>query len=177
MTTTQLTPEEKLERRRAQQREYSRKWRENNRDYKRASAREYYEKNHETILEKKREYREDHREEARERSRQWRLKNTEYNRQAQKQYRKENKESVSKSNRAYRFKKKYNLTVEEAEAILARGCEICGIRTARLCVDHCHQTGRVRGCLCIRCNTSLGTYEKKILPNLDKFQNYLLRSQ
>jgi len=27
-------------------------------------------------------------------------------------------------------------------------------------LDHCHETGRIRGLLCARCNTALGRYEK-----------------
>jgi len=42
-------------------------------------------------------------------------------------------------------------------------CAICGKHCAtgrRLAVDHDHHTGRVRGLLCFRCNTSLARYEE-----------------
>ena len=42
-------------------------------------------------------------------------------------------------------------------------CAICrqSCRTGRrLAVDHDHQTGRIRGLLCFRCNTSLARYEE-----------------
>lgn len=34
-------------------------------------------------------------------------------------------------------------------------CAICG-KKRKLCVDHCHDTGRIRGLLCRHCNMALG---------------------
>lgn len=60
--------------------------------------------------------------------------------------------------------KKYGLTEREFEALLAaqgHACAICrkpaGLSKARLCVDHCHKTGRVRALLCVGCNVGLGS--------------------
>ena len=42
-------------------------------------------------------------------------------------------------------------------------CAICTRKCAtgrRLAADHDHQTGRVRGLLCFRCNTALARYEE-----------------
>ncbi len=61
--------------------------------------------------------------------------------------------------------KKYGLTPEEFDAILAaqRGrCAICRSKTPRSarngtwCVDHDHVTGQVRGLLCTPCNRAVG---------------------
>lgn len=63
--------------------------------------------------------------------------------------------------------KKFGLTVEGYEAMLAKQggvCAVCkrpestkhGSGTRRLSVDHCHATGKVRGLLCRACNTAAG---------------------
>lgn len=64
---------------------------------------------------------------------------------------------------------RYNLTVEQYEAMLASqggGCAICLARVAnsrghRLFVDHDHTTGQVRGLLCSRCNSSIGYFDEQ----------------
>lgn len=44
-------------------------------------------------------------------------------------------------------------------------CAICGKqqRARALALDHDHQTGRIRGLLCMRCNRALGAYEYDVL--------------
>lgn len=57
----------------------------------------------------------------------------------------------------------YGITPEELDALIEKQggrCVICsgppnGPGT-RLHIDHCHQTGRVRGLLCAKCNTMIG---------------------
>jgi len=67
----------------------------------------------------------------------------------------------------HRLKKSYRMEPEEYEAMvkLQNGaCAICG-RTEekrRLSVDHCHQTGKVRGLLCNTCNAGLGNFRDAI---------------
>lgn len=39
-------------------------------------------------------------------------------------------------------------------------CWICGEKN-RLCIDHCHETGDVRGLLCSSCNIALGGFRDK----------------
>lgn len=61
--------------------------------------------------------------------------------------------------------KQYNLTLEQYDKIFKRqngNCLICGLPELmqRLSVDHNHQTGKVRGLLCFRCNLLVGQIEK-----------------
>lgn len=72
----------------------------------------------------------------------------------------------------YRALKKYGLTGEEYDAILARGCEVCGETEGKLCLDHCHITLKNRGCLCSRCNLVLGQMEDSV-QLLQNMINYL----
>jgi hypothetical protein len=88
-------------------------------------------------------------------------------------YMKAYRNSNPEYDKANNVKRRYSLTPEAYDALISRGCEICGTHEGKLCVDHCHETLKIRGCLCQNCNTSLGHYEKRILPNLDKFTKYL----
>jgi hypothetical protein len=62
---------------------------------------------------------------------------------------------------------KYGITHEDYEAMLEQQgskCAICGIEekyaeNARLCVDHNHDTGEVRGLLCKKCNQAIGLFQ------------------
>lgn len=59
---------------------------------------------------------------------------------------------------------KYGLTTDELAALLERAggrCEVCGEeftdeRKGTSHIDHCHDTGAVRGVLCAPCNLALG---------------------
>jgi Autographiviridae endonuclease VII len=70
------------------------------------------------------------------------------------------KHDIACSSRTKRLQKHYGLSEEEYDALLAKqsgACAICRRRPkGRLCVDHCHLTGMVRGLLCRKCNLGLG---------------------
>jgi len=60
---------------------------------------------------------------------------------------------------------KYGVTPEAFAGMLESqlgGCAICavphqdGVKGKGLCVDHCHESGAVRGLLCRQCNSALG---------------------
>ena len=59
----------------------------------------------------------------------------------------------------------YGLSKEQAqESLSVTNCAICGVeltghgKNGRV-IDHCHQTGRVRGVLCSNCNRGLGHFQ------------------
>ena len=67
--------------------------------------------------------------------------------------------------RAGHLKRKYGITIEHYDELLARqggGCAICG-REPRpdisLHLDHDHESGQLRGILCFRCNNALGDFD------------------
>lgn len=56
-------------------------------------------------------------------------------------------------------KRKYGLTLEEYDGIIARGCAICRGKGPRMALDHCHTSGKVRDALCTNCNAGLGQFK------------------
>jgi hypothetical protein len=124
---------------------------------------------------------EDKRKYHREYQRKRRLRNSPKEREYQKKYRDNNKDK----RKNVMLKLRFNLTLEEYNLMLdAQGgvCKICGMpETTRknnsdevrmLCVDHDHNTGKVRGLLCNKCNRSLGHYEAT-KPRAEEFEKYL----
>lgn len=72
-----------------------------------------------------------------------------------KEWRDDNKDKL----RGYRLKADYGLTVEQYQEMYDAQeglCSICGDHHDTLCVDHSHETGKVRGLLCSSCNIALG---------------------
>lgn len=59
-----------------------------------------------------------------------------------------------------------NANVQTIEAAHTGRCHICGIteneNRKRLCMDHCHQSGKFRGWLCHKCNLLVGHAEDSI---------------
>ena len=66
----------------------------------------------------------------------------------------------------YRLRK-YGLTVEQYDAMLAsqdNRCAICSTATpakhGSWCIDHDHKTNKARGLLCVKCNAGLGNFDE-----------------
>lgn len=65
-----------------------------------------------------------------------------------------NKSLYKKYARKFSIKKRFGLSVEQYDLLLAQPCAICGRPSE--CLDHCHKTNCIRQALCMRCNTMLG---------------------
>lgn len=76
------------------------------------------------------------------------------------------------------LKRSYGITLDEYNKMLKdQGgvCKICKLPCKsgkNLAVDHCHDTGTVRGLLCAKCNTNLGRIEL-YLKNPKPWDDYL----
>lgn len=114
-----------------------------------------------TTAEKKRRWFERDPEHAREVNRKWKAANRE-------KVRASNKRSHDKKGVAYHrdrhLRLRYRITLAEQTDLLAAqsgACAICrrSFDDLRICVDHDHTTGAVRGLLCDRCNRGLGALQ------------------
>ena len=94
-----------------------------------------------------------------------------------KKYRKKNLDKM----KAYDRQRKFGITPDEYNEMLENQNYVCAIckqkcKSGRnLAVDHCHDTGKIRGLLCICCNRGLGVYKNNI-STLENAINYLNRA-
>ena len=75
------------------------------------------------------------------------------------------------------LKSRYGVTPEWVDVYTAEvgnRCELCGAppQKNRLHLDHCHDTGKIRGLLCSKCNAGLHTVEKL---GIEAVAAYLIR--
>jgi hypothetical protein len=106
----------------------------------------------------------------------WRKNNKELKKQRTRDWVKANPDKLLSS----RLKYYYGITLEFYNELLAaqqNKCAVCDsqpTKKKRLCVDHCHKTGQVRGLLCDRCNRSIGLMKDDVTV-LRKAVDYLCR--
>lgn len=107
----------------------------------------------------------------------YRAKYPEESRQAVSNWVKEDPARNVSSHKRSNLKKFYGLSLEGYEKMLIQQngcCLICSIKMNSPHVDHCHETGRIRGLLCATCNGGLGMF-KDCVPLLEKAIGYLKR--
>ncbi len=90
----------------------------------------------------------------------------EFRRKRSEKYR-EKAVEILKKTRWYALMRKYGLTQEQYEDMVTSQegkCAICkrvpsGASWDKLCVDHCHKTGKIRELLCQYCNAGIGSLQ------------------
>jgi len=110
--------------------------------------------------------------------RKWRNKNSSKVNSAGRRYYQKNKDKDKNS----KLKIKYGITLEQYEVMLEQQkgcCKICKTPQnelkRNLAVDHCHNTGQIRGLLCHKCNTLIGSAKEskeillKVIEYLSNF--------
>ena len=98
-----------------------------------------------------------------------------------KKWKEKNREAYLRSTASSGLKIKYGIDLNQYEKLFEEQngkCKICGTKkpgrkgVKRFAVDHCHKTKKVRGLLCMACNTAIGLLnENPIL--FDKAKHYL----
>lgn len=89
---------------------------------------------------------------------------------------------LSKDRRALWLWREYKLTTDEWDALYDKQlgrCAVCLLTLAeakKVCVDHDHETGKVRGLLCHGCNVGLGHFFDDV-ASLQRAITYLLEHQ
>lgn len=93
----------------------------------------------------------------------WRKANPERNKQNMRRWREKSGETLRAKKREYERGRgrdlRYGLAAGQYDGMYAAQqgcCGICGEPVEVLCVDHCHDSGAVRGLLCSNCNTGIG---------------------
>lgn len=138
------------------------------RDCRKAICREWYLRNIDS-----------ERERARNRMRVYGPKERERN----KQWAAANPEQARYHSRKKLLRKKYDMTIEEHDALFAEQGFVCGACGSSepnskkgWSTDHCHATGVVRGIVCHHCNIGIG-HAKDSIQTLHKWVAYLERAK
>ena len=78
------------------------------------------------------------------------------------------------------FKDRYKIDAPDINLMKESQDEKCAIckkeftKETSMCIDHCHQTNKIRGLLCRKCNFGLGLFEDNI-ENLLSAAEYLAK--
>lgn len=103
-------------------------------------------------------------EKVRESKKQWKIQNPEKVKEYNKRYKDKYKERIDIEKKNFHLKKSFNISFSEYSEISLRQNNVCAICSKKcatgrnLAVDHNHQTGIIRGLLCMKCNRAIGLF-------------------
>ena len=89
-----------------------------------------------------------------------------------------NRERLLKMERARKLRSRYGMTEDDYKQMIVDQnnlCSICAVdfsKVDKIHIDHCHTTNKVRGLLCVNCNSGIGIFRDDI-EVLEKAIKYL----
>jgi hypothetical protein len=107
----------------------------------------------------------------------WYLHNKEHKIAQSAKWHKENPDIRDDKHLRYKYGITLNVYLDMAKQ-QNNACKICNKiqQDRKLCIDHCHVTGNIRGLLCDKCNKGLGSFEDNEL-SLKNAVTYLQESR
>jgi len=92
-----------------------------------------------------------------------------------KEYTRKSREKYPDAERERHLKRSFNITAADYDRMHEEQNGLCAICFQpetkmskgilyRLAVDHDHNTGKIRGLLCFKCNSAMGSFEKRNVP-------------
>ena len=141
----------------------------------------YYQKNREKSIEYNKQYYKDNRDEIIKRTKEYAKVHSKEHYEYTKRWRKNHPKKVKEINKRQKLKR-YNLSHKDWLRMWDNQngrCAICSrpfIEPSDAYVDHNHQSGEIRGLLCMKCNFGLGLFKDN--PKLTaRLTEYLLRKE
>ena len=147
-----------------------------------AKDRAYYQKNRDAILRRVAKWVRENPERVRQTGRRYYLQNRGKILAKQKQDQLADPTKIKRSWRKQNLRRKYGLTLDQYNALLAEQYNSCALcqesfrADKKPVVDHDHVTGRVRGILCQKCNMVLG-FSGDSVERLQSAIEYLRKSR
>jgi len=128
-------------------------------EHRKENMRLWYLKNRESVLKNRKEYRKNNQIKINK----YLNENKERINSNSRKYYKENKKDLYIYKRNYLLKKKYGIDFKEKLCIYSnqmKKCLICNKEYPinKLMVDHCHNSNKIRGLLCRKCNLAIGCF-------------------
>jgi hypothetical protein len=160
----------------------AKEWRKKNPEKVKTRCKTYYENNKERLLELNKQWKKENPEKAKANFRNYRRRNSKrLNIKAREDYK--NNPEMAKKSKGRGLKSRHSITLEQFDQMRFDQdwcCKNCGVNESDLleitgkglAVDHNHKTGKIRGLLCILCNTLMGA-SRDNLYFLQNAINYL----